>query len=175
MVRVLEQTPGYPEGEPLEVRLSAYLDGELDEVAGREVERLLETDPEARRLFRELEETWGILDVLERSGADPTFTRTTLEMVAVAAEEEVARQRRERPWRVGAQIALGLAAVAAAALLGFFSMAWSYRASQQQLLRDLPLLQNLERYEQIGQREFLELLDRSGIFVNEGKAAGDAS
>jgi anti-sigma factor RsiW len=174
MVRVLEQIPSYPEGEPLEVRLSAYLDGELDEVASLEVERLLETDPEARRLLRELEETWGMLDVLERSGADAAFTRTTLEMVAVAAEQEVARQRRERPWRLGAQIALGLAAVAAAALGGFFSTAWSYRSNQRQLLRDLPLLQNLERYEQIGQREFLELLDRMGVFASEDKAAGDA-
>jgi hypothetical protein len=95
-------------------------------------------------------------------------------MVAVAAEQEVARQRRERPWRLGAQIALGLAAVAAAALGGFFSTAWSYRSNQRQLLRDLPLLQNLERYEQIGQREFLELLDRMGVFASEDKAAGDA-
>lgn len=167
MVNVVERTPGSPEGEPLEVRLSAYLDGELDERASQEVERLLETDPRARRLLREMEGTWELLDVLDRTDADPTFTRTTLEMVAVAAEEELARERRERPWRIAAQIALGLAAIVGAALLGFLLNLAAAHKREQQLLRDLPLLQYLDRYEQVKDWEFLELLDRSGVFVEE--------
>lgn len=168
MARPAESTfAAYPQGEPLEVLLSAYLDGELDEAASRQVEVLLATDSQARRLLRQLEETWGMLDLLERTDADPGLTRTTLEMVAVAAEEEVARERRELPWRRAAQVALACAAVAAAVLAGFFWSAFSRRESQEALLRDWALLEHLDKYEQIGQWEFLQLLDHSELFVDE--------
>ncbi|MCS7237708.1 MAG: hypothetical protein NZ899_05490 [Thermoguttaceae bacterium] len=167
MARPLETSSAYPQGEPLEVLLSAYLDGELDEASSRQVEVLLATDPEARRLLRQLEETWGMLDLLERTDADPGLTRTTLEMVAVAAEEEVARQRRELPWRRAAQVALAFALLAAATLAGFFWSAFSRRQSQEAILREWPLLEHLDQYEQIGQWEFLQLLDTSELFAEE--------
>lgn len=173
MARSVESTHAYPEGEPLEVRLSAYLDGELDEAASRQVELLLASDPEARRLLGQLEETWGMLDLLERTDADPSLTRSTLEMVAVAAEEEAAQQRRERPWRWVAQGAFALAMVAAAVLAGFWWSVNTQRITQEELLRDLPILEHLDKYEQVGQWEFLQLLDRSGLFSEEGDVLGD--
>ncbi len=170
MARPLEPIRAYVEGEPLEVRLSAYLDGELDEAASRQVELLLATDQEARRLLTQLEETWGMLDLLDRTDADPSLTRTTLEMVALAAEAEAAQERRQRPWRVLAQAAFALAIVAGATLAGFWWSVDSQRRSQEEFFRDLPLLEHLDKYEQIGQWEFLQLLDKSGLFAEEGSS-----
>ncbi|TXI11064.1 MAG: anti-sigma factor, partial [Rhizobium sp.] len=39
---------------PLEVRLSAFMDGEMNREEKEELERLIASDPDARRIFDEL-------------------------------------------------------------------------------------------------------------------------
>ena len=55
-----------------------------------------DADPEVRRRLQSLERTWDLLDQLDLTGLGEPFTRTTLEMVAVAAGEAPARGRRRR-------------------------------------------------------------------------------
>ncbi len=54
-------------------QLSAYLDGELSESERAEVERLIEADPQARRLLDELGMTSRLVGGLERGVAPPGF------------------------------------------------------------------------------------------------------
>ncbi len=90
----------------LEEQLVAYLDGELDSQSCRRIEELLAVDPEVRRKLHWLERTWEMLDELDTAPVGEDFTRTTLEMVAVAAEKDVrkiqeqAPRRRRRMWLV---------------------------------------------------------------------------
>ena len=56
--------------------LVAYLDNEADPQATERVQNLLEQNPAARREKEIFEESWRLLDVLERPGAGPNFNTT---------------------------------------------------------------------------------------------------
>src|SRR3954470_23257179 len=103
--------------ETLDEELTAYLDGELPPDSAKRVESLLAGDEKARSRLAELAASWDLLDQLPRATVDDLFTRTTVEMVAVAAESEIAAAtapaKRRMQWISG-----GVAA-ALAALVGF--------------------------------------------------------
>ncbi len=152
------------EAEGLETRLVAYLDGELDPETSREVDTVLATDPEARQLLHQLEQSWSMLDLLEKGEVEQDFTCTTIEMVALAAEEELKEERRLLSWRRVAQWALAAAFVCGMGLIGFLTVAWTRSDPEQIIVEDLPVLQNLGPYEQVGNIRFLELLDEAKVF-----------
>jgi len=81
----------------IEEQLVAYLDGELDDADARRIEELLASDAEVRQTLEKLEATWGLLDHLDQAHVDEVFTQSTLEMVAVAAAEDVQKQQAEAP------------------------------------------------------------------------------
>ena len=72
--------------------LVAYLDGELDEHAARDLEARLANDPRARAEAETLRRTWELLDYLPRAEASGSFTHRTLERLAV--------QSRTRCWSI---------------------------------------------------------------------------
>jgi anti-sigma factor RsiW len=154
---------------PVEEELVAYLDGELDDSASRRIEQLLATDPNVRCDLQRLDRTWHLLDQLDRVTPDEDFTRTTLEMVAVAAEDDVRQKRAELPRRRHRRWLIGGAGLLAAAAAGFFCVALLRPNPNQRLLEDLPVLQNLDPYRQVDNIEFLRLLDREGLFTQEAK------
>ena len=84
---------------PLDEELVAYLDGELDAESGRRIEALLASDAAVRRRLQSLERTWDLLDELDAAPLGEPFTQTTLEMVAVAARQEIEKSRAEAPRR----------------------------------------------------------------------------
>ena len=86
-------------GAPLEEQLVAYLDRELDDAAARELEALLSSNPRLHEELVRLEQSWEVLEELERPEVDEGFTQTTLELVTVAAEEEVQARERDEPRR----------------------------------------------------------------------------
>src|SRR5262245_56721738 len=96
--------------------LVAYLDGELDSQAAQRLENLLATDERTRQRLNQMAVSWDLLDQLPRATVDDLFTRTTVEMVAVAAEDEIAQatatapSQERRRWLVG-----GVATLLAAA------------------------------------------------------------
>jgi anti-sigma factor RsiW len=151
----------------LEEQLVAYLDGELDAETSRRIEELLATNPKARQTLQGLDRTWELLSELERPEVAERFTQSTLEMVTVAAAEDTERSRteasRRRRWR---RVTLGGSLLAAAAA-GFLGVALRPDPNRQ-LIDDLPVLENLDEYRQIDDIEFLRMLQKEGVFAEEG-------
>ena len=80
------------ESERLDEELVAYLDGELDGEAAHRMEHRLASEEAVRRRLQQLAQSWDLLDQLPRTTVDDAFTRSTVEMVALAAEEEIGEQ-----------------------------------------------------------------------------------
>ena len=89
----MTKTDPYPTEPSLE-EIVAYLDGELSEVENAQVERRLSTDEIYRRQMQGFDRVWSALDELPGVTAGDRFSKTTMEMVVVAAQEEV-QQRTE--------------------------------------------------------------------------------
>lgn len=158
----------------LEEQLVAYLDGELDDQSHRRVEELLATDPKARDTLERLEGTWDLLDSLDRAHVDEAFTKSTLEMVAVAASEDVEQEKAEVPRR-RRRWWLAVSAVMLAACAAGFLVVWLFQTNpNDRFLEDLPVLERLDQYRQIDDVGFLELLldNQEELFPKEG---GDES
>jgi hypothetical protein len=163
-----------PGAMPPDEELVAYLDGELDADNTRRIEELLACDVKVRDRLQQMERTWDLLDDLDAAPADGHFAQTTLEMVAVAAQRDVAasladapRQRRHRRRALGA----GLLAAAAA---GFLAVAWLWPDPNRPLLDDLPVLENFDAYRQIDNLEFARQL-RPLFPGKEGVSAADTA
>jgi hypothetical protein len=98
--------------------LVAFLDGELDPQASRQLEAKLQCDPSARAEADTLRKTWELLDCLPQPTPSATFTdrlvqRVSGEMPIVGR----AATKRWRPWLLG----IGwVVAVGVAGTLGFF-------------------------------------------------------
>ena len=152
--------------------LVAYLDGELDVAESRRVEDMVASDARAREELRRLERTWVALDCLDREPVDERFTKSTLELVALAAAEDLEQEqesipRRQRRWRT-----IGLTGALAAAVAGF-SLVWCLRPNpNRQLLDDLPVLEDLDELRQIDDVEFLRQLYHDGVFDKNGSDHG---
>ena len=159
--------PTNPEQAVSQEDLVAYLDGELDEPASRRIEELLATDPKVRQSLQQLERTWDLLDKLDAPEVDEKLAQSTLEVVAVAAAEDARRREAELPRRRRRQWLLGTAGLLAAALTGFLSVALLRPDPQEQLLEDLPLLDNFDQYRQIDDFRFLKMLHDEGLFAEE--------
>jgi hypothetical protein len=157
-------------------QLSAYLDGELDAETTRRIEELLATDPNVRMQLQRLEQAWDCLERLPRAEVEASFTQSTVEMIAVSAAEEVSQERVPGSGRrlfSSLTLLSGLALLAGFALaagLGFL-LVWRLEPRpNDELVRDLPILENLEAYRQVGSMEFLQALSRQGLFKPLEKA-----
>jgi anti-sigma factor RsiW len=155
--------------EQLHEELTSYLDGELDAENVRRVESRLASDAVYRAELQRLQRAWDLLDRLPRSNVPESFTQTTMEMVAVAAAQEAEAVQASLPRRERRQRILGALGVAAAVVAGFGIGHLLWPNPNEQLLEDLPVLQKFELYYQADNLEFLQLLDREGVF-----AQGDA-
>ena len=144
--------------------LTAYLDGELDEEVSREVEQRLSDDEQYREQLKRLDEAWALLDHLPPSDVDDVFTQTTVEMVALAAADDAqtaARGRRRRLWLAWSST---IAVVVLAGLFGYLAAHYRLDRPNRQLVRDLPVIENVEVYQYAESTRWLEMLDESGLF-----------
>jgi hypothetical protein len=148
---------------PHDEELIAYLDGELDPTSSQQVEDRLKQDPKYRRALTLYERSWDMLDRLERSTVGDSFTRSTMEMISLAAADE------KRPASVW--IRSGLKGFGILALLAVVGLALGYGGGRaiwpdpnRELLEDLPVLEDLPLYEQAGSVEFLRKLSRERLF-----------
>jgi hypothetical protein len=158
----------------LREELVAYLDGELEASRSRRLEERLANEPRLRRILQELDGTWSLLDELDAPPPDEHFTRTTLEMVALAADEDVARGRAEAPRRRRRRWLAVAGALLAAAAAGFAGVALLFPDPNAQLRRDRPILENLDQYRQIDSIEFLRVLSREKLPAEEAdESPGD--
>jgi anti-sigma factor RsiW len=151
--------------EQLHEELTSYLDGELDAENVRRVESRLASDAVYRAELQRLQRAWDLLDRLPRSNLPESFTQTTLEMVAVAAAQEAEAVQNSLPRRQRRQRMAGAVGVLAAVAAGFGIGHVLWPNPNEQLLEDLPVLQKFELYYQADNLEFLQMLDREGVFA----------
>lgn len=156
--------------EAIEEQIVAYLDGELSPQERRRFEGLLASDGKLREKVLYLQRTWDLLDKLDREPVGKEFSHTTLEMVAVAAEEDVRIVQAGLPRKFWWRCLLGTIMVCSASLLGMVVTLWTEPNPNQQLLRDLPVLENLDALREADDVQFLRMLQKERLFVKE---AGD--
>ncbi|MFZ5828625.1 MAG: anti-sigma factor family protein [Planctomycetota bacterium] len=152
---------------PLDEQLVAYLDGELDAEAARQVDALLARDPEARRRLQGLDRAWDLLGSLDTAEADSRFAESTLEMVAQAAaaevEQTVQTAPRRRLWRRLQWAGL----LALVATLGFSAVWAALPNPNGDLLRHLKVVEQIEPLMSVDGIEHLRALHRAGVFSEE--------
>jgi anti-sigma factor RsiW len=153
--------------------LVAFLDGELNAEAARTLEARLSRDPAARAEADALKRTWDLLDFLPRPEPSSQFTHRTMERISVPLPRSVAARR--RPWLLG----LGWAAAVLLALGGgYFGARLASRGDkpviaaepadlEQQLVRDLRLIENKRLYDLADDLEFLWGLADPDLFGEE--------
>jgi anti-sigma factor RsiW len=166
--------PDVPPDDPnsLSELLVAYLDGEVDAEESRRVEGILASDAHAREELARLERTWLVLDCLNREPVDERFTKSTLEMVALAAAADLQQEQETIPRRRKRWATIGVAGTLLAIGAGF-SLVWCLRpTANRQLLDDLPVLEDLDELRQIDDIEFLRQLYHDGVFDKNGSDHG---
>ncbi len=152
----MSQDPQDDDG-PLREQLVAYLDGELSVEENRQIEQRAAAEPGVRRMLEDFDRTWQLLDELDTPATNEDFTRTTLEMVALAAADDAAKIKAEAPRRRRRVWLSALCGLAGAAAVGFLLAAGLGRGPldpNAQLLSDLPLLVKLEQYREVDSIEF---------------------
>jgi anti-sigma factor RsiW len=159
------------ESERLDEELVAYLDGELEGEAARRMEHRLASEETVRRRLQQLAQSWDLLDQLPRTTVDDNFTRSTVEIVALAAEEELGQKAATEPRRRWMRWLLTSVAAVGACWIGFFVVVHLRPDPNQELLRDLPVIENQEVLKEAGDIDFLRKLDKEGLFPEE---SGDA-
>lgn len=154
--------------------LIAYLDGEADADTARNVEAKMNRDPRVRNEAEALRKTYDLLDYLPKPEPSPSFTHKTLTRASLAIPGLVAPTR--PPWQ---RWALGIAWVAAVLIVGVAAYAAAplvYQAPatgdsaaerEQQLVRDLRVIDNLRPLNAAGDINFLHELDRPELFGDD--------
>jgi len=155
---VLERT------EPESELLVAYLDGELDAQSVRQMEDRLAVEPGLRDKMTSLEQTWNLLNELETVPADKELVRSTMEVVTLTIEKEVKDDEKlleKRKWLnrlVPAVIFLmfGVIGYQLAVLVGIHQ--------QNQLVKDIPIIRDVNMYKEIDSFDFLRALSEKRVF-----------
>ena len=151
----------------LRERLVAYLDGELSGDESEAIESQIGADDSVRNELRDLDRAWNALDALPMTHVEPSFTQSTVAMVATAAREEVVQQTAELPalrrrTRRDAWLLAGVAACCG------FILAWALAGRRDRaLLAELPIVQHASVLSQFQEVEFLKLLSNSPSIINE--------
>jgi hypothetical protein len=155
--------------------LVAYLDGELSADDCRRVERRLANDADYRRRLTDLERAWTALDSLPATTVDDDFARTTIEMVCVAADNDLQQNaatrstaaRQRRLWMV-----VGGALIAVVA----FAATWWLAPSRDHILvADLPVVARLDVLSDVGNVEYLRGLTRFNFDTPTRNAMNDVA
>jgi anti-sigma factor RsiW len=147
--------------------LIAYLDGELDGEAARQVETRMSQDATWRSEMESYQRTWELLDFLPRAEPSAGFTNRTLARVTLRPTPVVSQLhktwRQQRRW-------LGWAAVLFLTVTtGFGVVTWwlPRPPSDEELVRDLRLIENKRWYEQVDNMDFLRELGHPDLFGDE--------
>jgi anti-sigma-K factor RskA len=151
--------------------LVAYLDGELDEEAARQVEARITQDPTVRAEVESMKRTWDLLDYLPRADPSPDFTHRTVSLVTGEHRAALVARQRKRRWLFGAGWA---AAVLLAAAGGYAGVTYltPREPTDEELLRDLRVIENRRLYEQADDVGFLKKLDQPDLFGDDNPDAG---
>lgn len=148
--------------------LVAYLDGELTGEAARAMEAKISLDPRLRAEAESLKRTYDLLDYLPSPPApSPSFTEKTLSKLEPIRQTGPAQKPSGGgAWRWLVLAGLWLAAMAGAAGGGYYG----YQAlvprepGEEELVRDLRVIENKKHYERVDDVEFLDELAGPALF-----------
>ncbi len=151
--------------------LVAYLDGELPEEEARKVEARISQDPTVRAEVEAMKRTWELLDYLPRAEPSPNFTHRTVSLVTGEHRAALVARQRRRRWAFAAGWA---AAVLLAAAGGYAAVTYlaPREPTDDELTRDLRVLENRKLYEQVDDVGFLKKLDQPDLFGDDSPDAG---
>ncbi|RPI81003.1 MAG: hypothetical protein EHM42_11310 [Planctomycetaceae bacterium] len=147
--------------------LVAYLDGELDETSGKEIEQVLGVSPVARHDVDMLSRTWDLLSVLPEVSAPEDFTEKTLGSIRLAEQPrfEIDGAAMGRTFRRGVALALATTAVVAAGVAGYTATSRWVPNEADELVDDYEIISELDKYQTAGSEEFLKLLQQHREFT----------
>jgi hypothetical protein len=151
--------------------LVAYLDGELDGAKARAVEARLSREPRVRAEADALARSWEMLDYLPRPEPSPNFTHRTLDRIA--APQKLAASPARRRWRTALFGAGWAAAVMLAFVLGYAAIGFLAPPDRtdDELARDLRVIENKRLYDPIDDIDFLRELDRADLFGDDNSGS----
>lgn len=146
--------------------LTAYLDGELDENATQEIEQVLAVSEVARHEVDMLSRTWDMLSVLPAHKASDQFTHKT--MTNLRASENAGPSALQvllyRNARRGAVLAAWTGGLCLVGYLAFMATNHWVPNESEQLLDDYSVIDNLDKYGEVGSVEFLQVLKSKHTF-----------
>ncbi|HVS37339.1 MAG TPA: hypothetical protein VMS17_17390 [Gemmataceae bacterium] len=158
--------PDQPRLTPQEqADLVAFLDGELTGDARRAVETKISLDPAVRAEAATLKKTWDLLDFLPKPAPSPSFTNRTMEKLAPIRAR--AALRSPRPFLVGAGWAAALLAAVAAGYAGVGLLARPPANPDQDLTRDLRVIENKRYYDRVDDLDYLKQLNQADLFGDD--------
>jgi hypothetical protein len=144
--------------------LVAYLDDELTHQDREAVENRLSSDEPFRQKMQRLQTSWDMLEHLPLSDVSDSLTRTTLEMVSIAVSQEMETVQYEEEKKASYQwIGRGLSLLLAAGI-GYLLFSALLQSPNRRLVRDLPLVAELDVYRHAGDIDFVEKLRDTGLF-----------
>ena len=170
-----DESEGGVAADPDYADLVAYLDGELSEEAVARVERRLADDERFRQHLASLQRSWDALGSIPPTVVNENFTRSTLEMVAVSISDSQRRETTTRRWRLGVAWVPIAAAIGVAGVIGFFAIRYQQQQQTQALLKDLPVIERVDLYRNVGDIDFLVRLADEGLFQENLEATDESS
>jgi hypothetical protein len=158
-----------PLSEQERADLVAFLDGELKGDAARKVESRIAHEPAMRDEADALRRAWEMLDFLPLPEPSPNFTHRTLGKLTPVSTQVApsGRPRRPRGWLL---VAAGWAAAVAVALGTGYEVTrrrTPHEPGEQELVRDLRVIENKRLYDPIDDFEFVRELDAPDLFGDD--------
>jgi hypothetical protein len=154
--------------------LTAYLDGELAPDQVQQVEQRLASDSAYLAEMQTLQQTWDLFERMPAEHGSDAFVKTTMELIVQDATSESRRKRNvgwSRSLRPAAMILIPLLVFG----LSFFIFTTSGLAPHRQLVEDLMLIENLDRYAKVdSDLDFLVQLEEWGLFAEDKTMIADA-
>ncbi len=149
----------------------AYLDGELDEQAVERIEGVLAHSNVARNDVEGLAQIYELLDVLPRYEVSSEFTEQTMASIRVS---ELKPDLREAEWyrvlKDGLPLLAGLVALVSIIAVCFVAANRWVVTDTEILVRDLPVIEQLDVYSEVGSVDFLLRLANDGQLIDEMKS-----
>ena len=150
--------------------LVAYLDGELEETNVKDIEQVLRHSNVAQHEVDMLARTWDLLGTLPTPRASAEFTERTLSALVVKKQiMPLSQQAWFKVTRRTGIFAGWMIGLTVCGWLGFLITARFVPNEADELIADLPVIENFERYQEAGDIQFLRELQK--VRVLDGSSA----
>jgi anti-sigma factor RsiW len=161
-----------PLSEDERAEIVAYLDGEMDEDKARAMEAKINSDASIRAEADALKRTWELLDYLPSKAPTADFTQRTASLATSFPSKQNPVSLSGKVARTWKPFAVGLGWAAAVLLVGGIGFAVTTKLlprepTDEEMSRDLRVIENKKAYEQIDDLDFLKQLDHPDLFGDD--------